>query len=61
MGVQMFEVLPFNIRVDYLPRRVDLAALRAGNYVELVNMVQWKVRPLTMLARICLVLLVESI
>ncbi|KAG0629237.1 hypothetical protein M758_1G087800 [Ceratodon purpureus] len=39
---QMFEVLPFNIRVDYLPRRVDLAALRAGNFAELVNMVQWK-------------------
>lgn len=39
----MFEVLPFNIRVDYLPRRVDIAALKAGNFAELVNLVQWKV------------------
>ena len=44
-GMQIFEVLPLNIRVDYLPRRVDLAALRGGNYTELVNMVQWKVDP----------------
>jgi hypothetical protein len=46
----MFEVLPFNIRVDYLPRRVDLAALRAGNFAELVNMVQWKVHFLRFLS-----------
>lgn len=39
---QMFEVLPFNIRIDYSPRRMDLAALRAGNFAELVNMIQWK-------------------
>jgi autophagy-related protein 2 len=39
---QVCEVLPFTIRVDYLPHRVDLAALRGGNYVELVNLVPWK-------------------
>ena len=31
------------MRVDYSPCRVDLAALRAGKYVELVNLVPWKV------------------
>ncbi|KAK4437874.1 Autophagy-related protein 2 [Sesamum alatum] len=30
------------IRVDYSPCRVDLTALRGGNYVELINLVPWK-------------------
>ncbi|KAJ0983506.1 hypothetical protein J5N97_011761 [Dioscorea zingiberensis] len=30
------------VRVDYIPRRVDLAALRGGNYAELLNLVPWK-------------------
>lgn len=40
---QKFDVWPVLVRVDYSPRRVDLAALRGGNYVELVNLVPWKV------------------
>ncbi|KAJ7546728.1 hypothetical protein O6H91_08G051700 [Diphasiastrum complanatum] len=39
---QMCEIRPFMIRVDYLPRRLDLAALRGGNYAELLNLVSWK-------------------
>lgn len=31
------------MRVDYIPRRVDLGALRGGNYAELLNLVPWKV------------------
>ena len=41
---QKFDIWPVLVRVDYSPRRVDLAALRVGNYVELVNLVPWKVR-----------------
>ncbi|KAJ4716330.1 autophagy-related protein 2-like [Melia azedarach] len=37
-----FDVWPVIVRVDYSPSRVDLAALRGGNYVELVNLVPWK-------------------
>ncbi|XVF67592.1 hypothetical protein PTKIN_Ptkin10aG0133500 [Pterospermum kingtungense] len=39
---QKFDIWPILIRVDYSPRRVDLAALRDGKYVELVNIVPWK-------------------
>lgn len=39
---QQFDVWPIVVRVDYSPRRVDLAALRGGNYVHLVNLVPWK-------------------
>ncbi|XP_050212203.1 autophagy-related protein 2 [Mercurialis annua] len=39
---QKFDVQPVILRVDYSPRRVDLAALGGGNYVELVNLVPWK-------------------
>ncbi|XP_052191983.1 autophagy-related protein 2 [Diospyros lotus] len=39
---QMFDMWPVLVRVDYNPRRVDLAALRGGKYVELVNLVPWK-------------------
>ncbi|MCO5599249.1 hypothetical protein L7F22_053350 [Adiantum nelumboides] len=39
---QIFEMQPFNIRVDYVPRHVDIGALRSGNYAELANLVSWK-------------------
>ncbi|XVE49181.1 hypothetical protein DITRI_Ditri01bG0061700 [Diplodiscus trichospermus] len=39
---QKFDIWPILVRVDYSPRHVDLAALRGGKYVELVNMVPWK-------------------
>ncbi|VFQ72115.1 unnamed protein product [Cuscuta campestris] len=39
---QKFEIWPMLVRVDYSPCRVDLAALRGGKYVELVNLVPWK-------------------
>lgn len=39
---QSFDIWPILIRVDYSPCRVDLAALRGGKYVELVNLVPWK-------------------
>ncbi|KAK3024510.1 hypothetical protein RJ639_043702, partial [Escallonia herrerae] len=37
-----FDLWPVVVRVDYSPCRVDLAALRGGKYVELVNLVPWK-------------------
>ncbi|CAM6122683.1 unnamed protein product [Calypogeia fissa] len=39
---QICELRPFTVRVDYLPRRVDLISLRGGNYAELLNLVTWK-------------------
>ncbi|CAN4107707.1 unnamed protein product [Withania somnifera] len=39
---QKFDIWPVHLRVDYSPCRVDLAALRGGKYVELVNLVPWK-------------------
>ncbi|XP_062091472.1 autophagy-related protein 2 [Humulus lupulus] len=39
---QSFDIWPLLVRVDYSPCRVDLAALRGGNYAELVNLVPWK-------------------
>ncbi|XP_034681405.1 autophagy-related protein 2 isoform X10 [Vitis riparia] len=39
---QKFDIWPILVRVDYSPCRVDLAALSAGKYVELVNLVPWK-------------------
>ncbi|CAH9100395.1 unnamed protein product [Cuscuta europaea] len=39
---QKFDIWPILVRVDYSPCRVDLAALRGGKYVELVNLVPWK-------------------
>lgn len=39
---QKFSVSPFVVLVDYIPSRVDLAALGHGKYVELVNLSQWK-------------------
>lgn len=41
---QKFDIWPVLVRVDYSPHHVDLAALRSGKYVELVNLVPWKVR-----------------
>ncbi|PON69112.1 Autophagy-related protein [Parasponia andersonii] len=40
--LESFDIRPVLIRVDYSPCRVDLAALRGGKYVELVNLVPWK-------------------
>ncbi|XP_050365139.1 autophagy-related protein 2 isoform X2 [Argentina anserina] len=39
---QKFDIWPILVRVDYSPSRIDLAALRGGKYVELVNLVPWK-------------------
>ncbi|KAA8536190.1 hypothetical protein F0562_028668 [Nyssa sinensis] len=39
---QKFDIWPVLVRIDYSPRHVDLAALRGGKYVELVNLVPWK-------------------
>ncbi|XP_068466157.1 autophagy-related protein 2 isoform X2 [Phaseolus vulgaris] len=39
---QKLDIWPILVRVDYSPSRVDLAALRHGKYVELVNLVPWK-------------------
>ncbi|XP_038972268.1 autophagy-related protein 2-like isoform X2 [Phoenix dactylifera] len=35
-------VRPLVVRVDYIPRHFDPAALRRGNYAELLNLVAWK-------------------
>lgn len=34
---------PLLLRVDYIPERVNLGALKGGKYIELVNLVPWKV------------------
>ncbi|ERM97144.1 autophagy-related protein 2 isoform X1 [Amborella trichopoda] len=39
---QKCDIWPVVVRVDYVPRRVDLVALRGGNYAELLNLVSWK-------------------
>ncbi|XP_019421294.1 PREDICTED: autophagy-related protein 2 [Lupinus angustifolius] len=39
---QKLDIWPILVRVDYSPSHVDLAALRHGKYVELVNLVPWK-------------------
>ncbi|KAK7362652.1 hypothetical protein VNO77_04771 [Canavalia gladiata] len=39
---QKLDIWPILVRVDYSPKHVDLAALRHGKYVELVNLVPWK-------------------
>lgn len=39
---QKFDIWPVLIQVDYTPAHVDLAALRSGKYVELVNLLPWK-------------------
>eukprot|EP00271_Cylindrocystis_brebissonii_P002857 TRINITY_DN13626_c1_g1_i1.p1 TRINITY_DN13626_c1_g1~~TRINITY_DN13626_c1_g1_i1.p1 ORF type:complete len:2005 (+),score=324.78 TRINITY_DN13626_c1_g1_i1:311-6016(+) len=40
--IQFFEVHPFVICVDYVPRSVDLSALSKGSCMQLVNLVRWK-------------------
>ncbi|URE12311.1 ATG C terminal domain [Musa troglodytarum] len=39
---QKCDVRPVVVRVDYIPRHFDAAALRRGNYAELLNLVPWK-------------------
>ncbi|KAI5076002.1 hypothetical protein GOP47_0008067 [Adiantum capillus-veneris] len=39
---QICELQSFSIRVDYVPRHVDIGALKCGNYAELANLVPWK-------------------
>ncbi|XP_064967995.1 autophagy-related protein 2-like isoform X3 [Musa acuminata AAA Group] len=39
---QKCDVRPVVVRVDYIPRHCDAAALRRGNYAELLNLVPWK-------------------
>ncbi|PKA52577.1 hypothetical protein AXF42_Ash001558 [Apostasia shenzhenica] len=39
---QKCDVKPLILRVDYIPHHIDLTSLRAGNYVELLNLVTWK-------------------
>ncbi|KAK6916462.1 Autophagy-related protein 2/VPS13, C-terminal [Dillenia turbinata] len=41
-SVYKFDIWPLLVRVDYSPSHVDLAALRGGKYVELVNLIPWK-------------------
>ncbi|KAK9805512.1 hypothetical protein WJX72_002557 [[Myrmecia] bisecta] len=38
---QRCEIRPFSVVVDYRPRHVDVAALRAGNLAEVLNLVPW--------------------
>ncbi|KAL5992771.1 hypothetical protein ACLOJK_013690 [Asimina triloba] len=39
---QKCDIWPGVVRVDYIPRHINLAALRGGNYAELLNVVPWK-------------------
>lgn len=39
---QKCDIRPIIVRVDYIPGHIDLAALRRGNYAELLNLVSWK-------------------
>lgn len=39
---QKLDIRSIIVRVDYSPNHVDLAALRRGKYVELVNLIPWK-------------------
>ena len=38
---QRCEIRATSVLIDYKPRRVDVAALRAGNLIEVVNMTGW--------------------
>jgi autophagy-related protein 2 len=38
---QRAEVWGFSVMVDYWPRRLDLAALKAGNLAEVLNLAPW--------------------
>lgn len=50
--IQKCDINPVVIRVDYNPRHIDLAALRGGNYTELLNLVPWKVSVLCYLQKL---------
>ncbi|ONK66112.1 uncharacterized protein A4U43_C06F4270 [Asparagus officinalis] len=39
---QKCDVKPVVVCIDYIPRHMNLAALRRGNYAELLNLVPWK-------------------
>lgn len=43
MGVflQKVDIQPFIVVIDYQPRRLDAAALRAGSFVEILNLIPW--------------------
>lgn len=38
---QRAELWGFSVMVDYWPRRLDLAALKAGNLAEVLNLAPW--------------------
>lgn len=38
---QRVEVSAFDLRLDHMPRTVDIAALRTGKYTEVLNLVPW--------------------
>lgn len=38
---QRCEIKGFSLLIDYRPRRIDIAALRDGSFVELLNLVPW--------------------
>ncbi|XP_061340945.1 autophagy-related protein 2-like [Gastrolobium bilobum] len=40
--IKKLDICPILVRVCYNPNHVDLAALRNGNYIKLVNLVPWK-------------------
>lgn len=42
MFIQRFELSPFMLVLDYLPQRVSVSALRAGNIEELLNIVPFE-------------------
>lgn len=42
MFIQRFELSPFMLVLDYLPQRVSVSALRAGNVQELLNIVPFE-------------------
>uniref|UniRef100_A0A1D1XDD5 Autophagy-related protein 2 n=1 Tax=Anthurium amnicola TaxID=1678845 RepID=A0A1D1XDD5_9ARAE len=39
---QKCDIYPSVVCVDYIPHHVDMAALRGGNYAQLINLVPWK-------------------
>ncbi|CAI6002050.1 unnamed protein product [Closterium sp. NIES-64] len=39
---QVCEIRAFSVLIDYVPRRLDLSALSAGNYAHLLNLISWK-------------------
>lgn len=41
MFIQRCEIRPVTIVIDYKPRRIDVASLRAGNLAEVINMTAW--------------------